>query len=492
MSTAANDSIYKIFQLTKKALTHRHCKVITTLGPASTEYNIILEIIKTGADVIRLNFSHGSHSEHSILIQRIRRASLEAKRNVAILQDLQGPKIRCGKLNNSQLLVKKGQIYKLCYQDKQDADDIIPIDFKTLAKDVKVGEPVLMDDGLLSFIVVDKKKSFVYIKSLSDGLLKNRKGINFPESKLSTKALTEKDSQDLLFGVSQGVDAVALSFVQKPEDVLSCRKLLKIVNSDIPIISKIEKKSAIEYIEEIADVSDGLMIARGDLGVEGSIEKVPVYQKQIVNVANKKGIPVIVATQMLDSMIKNPRPTFAEITDVANGVLEGVDAVMLSGEVAIGKYPIRCIENMISIIEIIEKSFQIKTKKNISINSPSWENHTAIAKTACETAQTLNAKLIVCLTLTGSIAKIISSWRPKATILAISPRANVIQNLCFYWGVHGIRNPLFYATDSLLQDIPNLLKTIGIVEKNDTIIITAGIPLKDMCPTNMIKINKIS
>mgnify|MGYP001298148115 CR=1 FL=1 len=254
------------------------------------------------------------------------------------------------------------------------------------------------------------------------------------------------------------------------------------------IKKKNPKKIGINKSEFFAQ-ADGLSSTEYDLLNKALPRK---YQKKIVNVANKKGIPVIVATQMLDSMIKNPRPTFAEITDVANGVLEGVDGVMLSGEVAVGKYPIRCIENMISIIEIIEKSFQIKTNKNISINSPSWENHTAIAKTACETAQTLNAKLIVCLTLTGSIAKIISSWRPKATILAISPRANVIQNLCFYWGVHGIRNPLFYATDSLLQDIPNLLKNIGLVEKNDTIIITAGIPLKDMCPTNMIKINKIS
>lgn len=471
----------------------RHCKIVGTLGPSSSDEGVLRQLIDAGLDIARCNFSHGSHETHRKNIEMVRRIAREAGRHVSILQDLQGPKIRVGKLQGDQMELVSGATYVLAYGAEQTSPTIIPIDYRELVHDVREGQRVLMDDGLLSLKIEKIQGENVHVRVIDGGILKNRKGVNFPDAKLSLPALTEKDSRDLLFGISQGVDFVALSFVQDPEDVLQVKKMIAALGSDTPVIAKIEKLSAIDEIEEICRVSDGLMVARGDLGVEGSVERVPGFQKRIVDTAARMSRPVIIATQMLESMIENPQATLAEMADVANGVLDGADCLMLSGEVASGKYPVECVKQMVSIIEQVEAwTFKRPERYQMEeVERDHWEEHEAIARAACEAADALNAKAIVCLTLTGAIARSIARWRPSTPVIAISPRKDVIQRLVMVWGVYGMQNPLFYNTDVLLQDLPQLLKSLGVVNTGETIVITAGIPINQMRPTNMIKINRI-
>lgn len=473
----------------------RHTKIIGTLGPASADADTQRKLIEAGLNIARLNFSHGDHETHIKNIESIRQISKELGRPVAILQDLQGPKIRVGKLLSEPMKLVKGETYKLQYAVNQTDPLTIPIDYRGLVHDVKVGHRVMMDDGLLILEVAKIHGDIVEVLVQEGGLLKNRKGVNFPDSKLSLPAMTEKDSKDLLFGIANRVDYVALSFVQDPADIHQIKGMIKALGSDVPVVAKIEKLPAIEQIDEIAKIADGLMVARGDLGVEANVERVPNLQKRIMRAATRYGKPVIVATQMLESMITNPRASLAEVADVANGVLDGADCLMLSGEVASGKYPIECVKRMSSIIQQVE-SWTLKRPSRFSMEEEhtlegDWEVNESIAISACEAADALNAKAIVCLTLTGSIAKSVSKWRPKTPIIAISPRPDVARRLALVWGVQGIPNPLFYNTDVLLQNLPNVLKDLKIVESGDTVVITAGIPINQMRPTNMVKINRI-
>lgn len=474
----------------------RHTKIIGTLGPSSSDPEMLRKLIEAGMNIARLNFSHGDHETHLRHIESVRRISKELGRQVAILQDLQGPKIRVGKLLQEAMKLERGESYKLKYGVDQTDPQTIPIDYRGLVHDVKVGQRVMMDDGLLILEVQDVNDDYVQVKVLEGGLLKNRKGVNFPDSKLSLPALTDKDSKDLLFGIANRVDYVALSFVQDPADIHQIKGMIQALGSDVPVIAKIEKMPAVERIDEIAKVADGLMVARGDLGVEANVERVPNLQKKILRSATRYGKPVIIATQMLESMITNPRASLAEVTDVANGVLDGADCLMLSGEVASGKYPLECVKRMSSIIKQVE-SWTLKRPSRFSLEEDlttmagEWEVHESIAISACEAADILGAKAIVCLTLTGSIAKSISKWRPKTPILAISPREDVARRLSMVWGVNGIPNPLFYNTDALLQNLPNVLKDLKVVDTGDIVVITAGIPINQMRPTNMIKINRI-
>jgi pyruvate kinase len=472
----------------------RHCKIVGTLGPASSNEKTLRELIETGLDIARLNFSHGTHETHRKNIEMVRRIARECGRHVALLQDLQGPKIRTGKILGEKQELVQGETYTLAYGVEQTTPEIIPIDYRELVHDVAVGQRVLMDDGLLSLKIEKIEGTNVIVKCLDGGILKSRKGVNFPEAKLSLPALSEKDSRDLLFGVSHGVDFVALSFVQRPEDVLQVKKMINALGADIPVIAKIEKLSAIDDIDEICKVSDGLMVARGDLGVEGSVERVPGFQKRIIEAAARYAKPVIIATQMLESMIENPEATLAEVADVANGVLDGADCLMLSGEVASGKYPVQSVRTMARIINEVEGwtlKRPVRYQTNYLGQKDHWEEHEAIARAACEAADELNAKAIVCLSLTGAIARSVAKWRPHTPVIAMSPRKDVIQRLVLVWGVYAMQNPLFYNTDVLLQDLPQLLKSLGMVKTGDIVVITAGIPINHMKPTNMIKINRI-
>ncbi len=475
--------------------TIRHCKIIGTLGPSSSDEETLRALILGGLNIARLNFSHGDHAMHKKNIDLVRRISADTGHPVAILQDLQGPKIRCGKLIGGSLEIKTGESYTLVYAAEQTDPKIIPIDYKDLVKDVSVGQRVMMDDGNFILRIEAINGQNVVVRVEFGGILKPRKGVNFPDAKLSLPAMTEKDSKDLLFGIQNGVDYVALSFVQDPADILGIKKMIKAMGSDIPVIAKIEKLPAIDTINEIAQVADGLMVARGDLGVEGDVERVPGFQRLILAAGARYAKPVIVATQMLESMIENPQATLAEVADVANAVLDGADCIMLSGEVASGKYPLECVETMVDIIREVEhwtfKRPDRYSATELRKDTTSWEDHEAIARAACEAADSLNAKAIVVLTLTGSIARSIAKWRPKTPIIAISPRPEVVHRMSLIWGVYGMQNKLFYNTDALLAELPDQLKKLGLVASGDTIVITAGIPINHVRPTNMIKINRI-
>lgn len=472
----------------------RHCKIVGTLGPASSEKEILKRLIESGLNIVRLNFSHGDHESHLRNIELVRTISREVGRTVGILQDLQGPKIRCGTLIGDRMVIESNQNYDIKYGSEQTDPKCIPVDYRDLVQDVSVGQRVMMDDGLLIFEIVAIKDDTVTVKAKEGGVLKNRKGVNFPDSVLSIPALTEKDSRDLLFGIANRVDFVALSFVQNPADVRQVKSMIAALGADVPVIAKIEKLPAMEHIDEIAKISDGLMVARGDLGVEANLEKVPGFQRQIIQAAQRYAKPVIIATQMLESMIHNPRATLAEVADVANGVLDGADCLMLSGEVAAGRYPVECVRKMASIISEVESWSSQREFIELWRNArprEKWETHEAIAIAACEAAASIDAKAIVCLTLTGNIARTIAQWRPPCPIIAISPRRDVIQRLIMVWGVYGVPNPLFYKTDELLQGIPKLMKDMKLVHSNDLIVITAGIPINQMCATNMVKVNRI-
>lgn len=497
LSTISEQKELKGLQFIEKGFDKvRHTKIIGTLGPSSSNEQTIRDLILSGLDIVRLNFSHGEHETHLRNIEMVRKISAELGKNVGILQDLQGPKIRVGKLLGDSINLEKGGEYRLKFGTEQNDPMTIPIDYRGLIHDVRAGDRVMMDDGLRILEVVSLNSDHVVVKVIEGGILKNRKGVNFPDSKLSLPAMTEKDSRDLLFGVSCRVDFVALSFVQDPEDVLQIKNMIKALGVDIPVIAKIEKLPAMDQIEEIAHISDGLMVARGDLGVEASVEKVPGYQKIIIEAAEKYSKPVIIATQMLESMIENPNASLAEVADVANGVLDGADCLMLSGEVAAGKYPVASVRRMASVIYEVEAWTLRQGSRldfvNIFDEAHVWQEHETIALAACEAANSMKAKAIVCLTLTGSIARSVARWRPGTTIIAISPRQDVVKRLSMVWGVYGIPNPSFYNTDVLLQELPDLLKDLDIVKSGDIIVLTAGIPINQMRSTNMVKINRIT
>lgn len=474
----------------------KKCKIVATLGPASSKPEMIEKLMIAGVDVFRLNFSHGSHDTHQKNITNIRRISAKVEKNVAILQDLQGPKIRCGSLLNDAIEIVKDQAYFLKYDQKPQTNiHTIPIDYQYIVKDVEMGHRVLMDDGFIEFEIKKIHSDSVEVVALNSALLKNRKGINFPDTDLSLPCLTSKDRKDLEFGIKCSVDLVALSFVQNEKDIHEIKSILSEHKKNIPVIAKIEKLNAISNIENITKAADGIMVARGDLGVEAYVDKVPILQRTVIKTAAKYGKPVIVATQMLESMIESPTPSVAEMNDVANGVLEGADCLMLSGEVASGKYPLETVKKMTSIIQEVEhwrnkqdRSVFFKISKS---SHDEWQEHEAIARAAYEAYVDLDATAIVCMTLSGSIAKTIAKWRPNAKIIAVSPKKNVVNELALVWGVTSIHNPDFLETEELLTSLPEILQGKKLVKKDDLIILTAGVPMHSMKATNMIKINRV-
>jgi len=489
--------VFRIKHMVNHKLHTNRCKIIGTLGPASSTDEVLEKIMLSGLDIVRLNFSHGNHQTHIENIERIRRLSKKLNLHIAILQDLQGPKIRCGKLLNHAIKLLNDHVYTLCFGYNQKELSIIPIDYRDLAKDVKPGQKVMMDDGLLALSVEEIQGQSVIVRVIEGGILKSRKGVNFPDTILSLPAMTEKDRRDLFLGIENRVDFIALSFVQSPMDIQYVKEMIRAMGSDIPIIAKIEKLSAIETINELAEVSDGLMVARGDLGVEGKVERVPGFQRKIIAAAIKYAKPVIIATQMLESMTQHPQATLAEIADVANGVLDGADCLMLSGEMAAGKYPVTCVQKMASIIAQVESWQYHRPARYDEFYKPQeeekvWDISEAIARAACEAADSISAKMIVSLSLTGLIARMIARWRPKTPILALSPRKEIVQRLSIVSGVHATQNPFFYNTETLLQNLPAQLKKLNLAKTGDIIIITAGVPINEIQPTNMIKISRIT
>lgn len=467
-------------------------KIVCTLGPSSSSVEAISKLIDAGMNVARLNFSHGEHDVHAKNVEIIRRLAAEKNRHIAILQDLQGPKIRTGKLKNGSIELVDGSQVTLMFGLEQ-TDDVIPIDYKDLPTDTHVGARILLDDGLLEMKVVEINNNQVVCHVVHGGKLKSRKGVNFPDNALSIPSITEKDTKDLLFGVSLGVDYIALSFVRTADDVNKLRGMLRSLGAETLVVAKVEMLSAIKNIDDISKASDAIMVARGDLGVECGFANVAYYQKIIVSSARKFGKPVIVATQMLDSMIENKRPTKSEVCDVANAVFDLADATMLSGETASGLYPELTVRTMRDILNKVDNFNGLSDYARV-FETMEIEDNTpeVVARTAAELANRSQASAIVCLTLTGNIVRLIAKHRPNSPIIALSPRPDVVRQLTLVRGVIGIQNPIFYSADKAIADLVKLIAASGVIEPGDLLLITGGIPLTAMKHTNLIKLHRVA
>ncbi len=470
---------------------HRRTKIVSTLGPASTDIKVIEVLIEAGVNVFRMNFSHGTHEEHRQRIIYAREAARKLGKDVAILQDLQGPKIRVGEIENGAMLLQRGNQLILTTEEGADGDaDRVFVSYPTLPEDVELGGRILLDDGLLELKVLDTTEKDVITEVVVGGPLRSRKGVNLPHLRASVPALTEKDSADLEFGISMEVDVIALSFVRDESDVTDLVQRIRNSGKQISVIAKIEKPEAVRKIDQILEQADGIMVARGDLGIEMPMEQVPGTQKQIILKCRQAAKPVITATQMLESMIENPRPTRAEASDVANAVLDGSDALMLSGETAVGKHPIRVVEAMDSIIREAER-YALPPSLGAE---EEWLSDTlteSISNNAYELAEQVDAKAIACLTSSGKTARSISRHRPNIPVYAFTNHEKVVQQLALTWGTKAFAIPFQRDTDGGVKLVLQILKSRGLVERGDRVVITAGMPLPARGRTNMIQVSQI-
>lgn len=460
------------------------------MGPASENPEILKEMIAAGMNVARFNFSHGDHEEHKSRMDRVKQISSELGANVALMLDTRGPEIRLGKFKDGPVELKKGQVFILTTRDIEGDSSIASINYKELLRDVKKGSKILIDDGLVALEVVRVDGEDIICNVQNSGTISDHKGVNVPGTKLNIPAITEKDIDDIIFGIQQGIDFVAASFIRKAADVLEIRRILEENDGeDIQIISKIESQEAVENIDDIIKVSDGIMVARGDLGVEIPVEEVPLVQKQIIKKCNKAGKPVITATQMLDSMMRNPRPTRAEVTDVANAILDGTDAIMLSGETAAGKYPVESVKTMARIAEKTESSIDyINILRTVDIGS-TVNITNAISHATCTIAEDLNANAIITVTRSGYTARMVSRYRPSSDIVAITPDERVLKKLSILWGVNPVLAPRMESTDEMIDKSVEVAQEKGVIKSGDVVVITAGIPVGLMGTTNLIKVH---
>ncbi len=450
-------------------------KIVATIGPSTNTEEKIKKLIVEGVDVFRINFSHGDKEQHRETIKKIKAISNDLSYPVSILQDLQGPKIRLGKLKNGKAFLKNGSEFILTTEEILGDEHICSITFPSVIKDITVDQLIYINDGLIKLKVKKVTGDKVYTTVIEGGEISDHKGVNFPNTRLSIPAITEKDKEDLKFGLSNGVDLVALSFVKTPEDVIELRSLMQEYGRIIPIISKIEKWEAVENIEKIVEVSDGIMVARGDLGVEVPVEKVPIIQKKIISISNKKGKPVITATQMLNSMVESPVPTRAEVTDVSNAIFDGTDAVMLSNETAVGKFPIESVRVMRNIIKNTEKSTIFRRFLKTKAEEPIEKNISdAIAISANNIANVVNAKIIISATESGRTAILVSKHKPNVPVIALTPKEETLKFLILKWGVIPFKVDAFKTVDEILQKAVEIAKDTKLAKKGDIIVITAG------------------
>ncbi len=476
----------------------RRTKIVCTIGPATNSEEKLEMLMKAGMNVARLNFSHGTQEDHAKVIERIRRISERLNLPVAILQDLQGPKIRTGKLKDGQpvRLVDGAEITITTRPVLGDAS-LVSTTYQSLSQDVKPRDRILLDDGLLELSVVGVTESDVHCIVIHGGLLKEHKGINLPGVAVSAPALTEKDCEDLRFGIMQDVDYVALSFVRRPEDVTHAKQMIRQFLHEkgendryrmTPLIAKLEKPEAIAHLDDILHVTDGVMVARGDLGVEMAPEKVPLIQKEIITRCNELGLPVITATQMLESMITNPRPTRAEASDVANAILDGTDAVMLSAETASGAYPIEAVQMMARIaLETETDDAIMRQPKRAFLTDVHAVSHAARAL-----AEETSVQAIVVFTRTGTTAHLISKDRPRAPILAYTPSLKVYQRLALWWGVRPFMIDMHGSTESLIDHVNAKLLKDRLVRPEEHVVIMGGLPIASRARTNFVKLHRIS
>lgn len=459
---------------------------MATIGPATKEEKSLEKAIRAGMNVARLNFSHGNHEDHLKVIHSLRKLTQKMKAPVTILQDLQGPKIRVGKFEHGSIELVAGQKVLITMKPVVGTAGVIPSDFPELAKSVEEGDRILLDDGLLELRVVAVRDDELDAEVVYGGTLKDRKGMNIPGRTLAVECLTEKDLKDLEFGLTHKVDYVALSFVRHGKDIRQLRDLIDAKNPETKICAKIEMLEAIENLEEIVRLSDAVMVARGDLAVEVGQARLPGFQKQIIHVANQMNKPVITATQMLDSMVENPRPTRAEITDVANAVLDGTDAVMLSAESASGKYPFRCIRTMHEIIVEVEDKMEKFYK--ISLENEFLSPAGAIGASASLSALKLDAKVILCLTSSGRTANIISGFRPKARIVAVTDELETLNRLELIWGVQTLPIRPYSNLEQVVEQCEKILVQYGLAKTGDKVVMTYGQPIYGGSKTNTLYI----
>lgn len=470
----------------------RRTKIVCTVGPASETVEVLEKMIIAGMNVARLNFSHGTHDDHARRLEVIRKAAKNTGRNIAILLDTKGPEIRLGYLEKESVQLKAGSTIRLTTDNIKGNENILPVTYQGLPEDVKPGDRILISDGLIALKVKKIEKQNIDCIIENGGEITSQKGVNVPGVYVNMPAITERDERDIIFGVKNNFDFIAASFVRKANDILTIRRIIEDHKGHMDIISKIENQEAVNNLDEIIKVSDGIMIARGDLGVEIPPEEVPLIQKTIIEKCIEVGKPVITATQMLESMIQNPRPTRAEASDVANAILDGTDAIMLSGETAAGKYPVESVETMARIATHAESAIKyqelLKNKRRVLSKTVT----DAISHATVSTAQDLGAAAIITSTESGYTAKMVSKYRPQAPIIAVTPQTAVLRKLSLVWGVHSLPVSRTKDTDSMIEAAVEVSLAAGLIKPGNLIVITAGVPVGVRGTTNLIKVHTVA
>ena len=467
----------------------RRTKIVATIGPATETEEIISDLIKAGVTTFRLNFSHGDHEDHAERIKIIRKVSNDLDLNIGILQDLQGPKIRLGRFKDGPIKVKKGDLFTLTSKEVECNSKIANVTYEKLLEEITIGKRILLDDGRVEMVAenINEPDNLLECRVTVGGVLSNNKGVNFPDVQLSVKALTEKDKRDLQFGLNAGVDWIALSFVRNPSDINEIKDLINKYGYSTPVVAKIEKFEAIDQIDSVLPLCDGVMVARGDLGVEMPPEEVPLLQKDLIKKANSLGIPIITATQMLDSMASSPRPTRAEVSDVANAILDGTDAVMLSNETAVGDYPVEAVRTMATIARRIERDYP---QKAIESHLPSTIPN-AISAAVSSIARQLDAAAIIPLTKSGATAHNVSKFRPPTPILATTSEKSVARRLQLAWGVTPILIESQERTSKIFSIAMQIAQEMGILKQGDLVVQTAGTLTGISGSTDLIKVGLV-
>ncbi|MCR4715758.1 MAG: pyruvate kinase [Lachnospiraceae bacterium] len=464
-------------------------KIICTLGPNTNDKETLKQLATHGMNIARINMSHGDYADKEEMIKLVKEVREELNLPIAILLDTKGPEIRTGCFENGGIDLEEGQLVRLTTEDILGGEGVIPVSYKDLPKDVEIGRRVLLDDGLIELKPMAKTETTIDCEVIAGGHLSDRKGINLPNIKVNLPFITEKDKEDIIFGVKHNIDFIAASFVRGPEAVLEIKEILKDNLADgVDVIAKIENQEGVDNIDAILEVADGIMVARGDLGVEIPVEEVPFVQKELIHKANKVYKPVITATQMLDSMIRNPRPTRAEVTDVANAIYDGTDAIMLSGETAVGKYPVDAVQIMSEIAlateSHLDQDFHMKKRKFRETKDVS----SAVAFSSVATAMNVNAKYILCSSMSGQTARVVSKFHPECPIIGLSPIDSTLRKMQIYWGVIPIKTPHVSHSEEILNVAVDTVKESHLVKEDDVVVITAGSVYGKYSITNIMKV----
>lgn len=473
----------------------KRTKIVATIGPSSRDPEIIRQLIRSGMNVARINFSHGEHETHAETIANVRQVAKSEGAVIAIMSDIQGPKIRIGKIVGEPVMLQKGDMITLTLDDVPGDANIVSLPHPEFVRDIKAGMQLLLDDGNLEFVVREKTARTLVCEVVIPGPLSSRKGVTAPTARLTLSAITDKDRADVEFALSQNTDYLAMSFVRSEDDIREMRWLIRHLGGDTAVIAKIEKHEALENIESIIDASDGVMVARGDLGVETPAEEVPYHQKRIIRLCNIAAKPVITATQMLSSMVDSPRPTRAEASDVYNAIVDGTDAVMLSNETASGNYPIEAVQTMATIAVIAEQHVWLNRVPDRLIYKPNAEGREAISDAVCQAtsqiAQALGSKAIITSTLTGYTARRVAKERPITPILCVTPNEITFHRMALVWGVIPLLIPQFATIDEMIGTIIHAAHNASLVEQGDSVVIIAGVPFGIGGQTNFLKIHTV-